>query len=258
MKALIPILIGLLVVGCVTPLKKPTLEEKKLAGTYEWKDNRDTYRVVFLENGLCEEGFHGESQQKGKWKIVNGEIHAIYKSDRISIYRINKYDSVTDIASIQKGKRIEHKNNFITPLSPVTYKRIKSSANSSPEPAGQNTKKPSSSKELTLEEKVFGTYEYDIFGKGNLVFLENGIVEEYQLTKKGFLNPEIKHDKPVKRGSYKWIITNGMVSVTHDDGSKLILTKRWNGDLTSIAEIDKDGKQVDFPKDQQMTLKKIK
>ena len=31
-----------------------------------------------------------------------------------------------------------------------------------------------------------------------------------------------------------------------------------NGDLTSIAEIDKDGKRKEIPKEEQQTLKKIK
>ena len=99
-----------------------------------------------------------------------------------------------------------------------------------------NTEKPP--KELTLEEKFVGSYEWGETGKVH--FLENGKAELYIDGKRTF--------------ELKWKIVGNEVHAAGD----LVAVYRieTNGDLTQIAEIE-GGKRTDFPKGQ-MTLKKIK
>ena len=70
MKVLIPILIGLLVVGCG---KSP---EEKLVGSYEAKGFGDTVKFVLLENGKFESYQNGRKLAEGSWKIVKKEVFA--------------------------------------------------------------------------------------------------------------------------------------------------------------------------------------
>ena len=93
-------------------------------------------------------------------------------------------------------------------------------------------------KELTLEEKFVGSYEWGETGK--LHFLENGKAELYIDGKRTF--------------ELKWKIVGNEVHAAGD----LVAVYRieTNGDLTQIAEIE-GGKRTDFPKGQ-MTLKKTK
>ena len=101
-------------------------------------------------------------------------------------------------------------------------------------------------KGLTLEEeKVVGTYEGKKYGLTyRVVLLEYGICEKY-----------FNGKKLAAHG--KWKIVEGQI---HIDGRGNIEVYRINSDksITSIATINKDGKRIDFPKEGQMTLKKIK
>jgi len=128
----ITLIIGLLVVGCgkqeqtdanestpstntnkvdgttAKPVKELTLEEKKVVGTYEAKRVGDTYRVVLLENGIAEAYRSGKKEEKEvKWSISKeGELHFTYGGGVIVVLSINKDESLTGIASIDKdGKR---------------------------------------------------------------------------------------------------------------------------------------------------------
>ena len=139
MKVLIPILIGLLVVGCgevengaykhrpkqtdtnestpttntnkgngtaAKPVKELTLEEKVI-GTYEFNPDGDTHGGVFLENGVYEGYTNGKKDEEGKWEIENGEIYiSLNKEDIIFVFRINADGSITPIVYIDKdGER---------------------------------------------------------------------------------------------------------------------------------------------------------
>ena len=131
MKTLIPILIGMLVVGCgkdnqtanekpkatpskgddnnstkAKPVKELTLEEK-VVGEYEFKNEIGLVRKdVYLANGNFEDYLDGEKQEEGKWKVVDGELHVEGETFVVLVSRINKDGSITDIASIDKdGKR---------------------------------------------------------------------------------------------------------------------------------------------------------
>ena len=130
MKMLIPIVIGLLLVGCGAPADnttKPTPQmgltlSEKVVGTYEIKEGGETYRAVFLANGFVEDYENGKKlENKSKWKIAKGELHVTDGSSTISAARINKDGSITHIAYINKdGKREDVPKDNQT-----TLKRIK-------------------------------------------------------------------------------------------------------------------------------------
>ena len=127
MKALIPIIIGLLVVGCgkkddgntddgkstkAKPIKELTAEEKKLIGEYERKSiDGVTYKFVFLENGIVEEYKDDKKGQERRdkpltWGInKNGELYIIWEYPSVWIYSINKDTSITYIAHRMLGVR---------------------------------------------------------------------------------------------------------------------------------------------------------
>ena len=160
MKVLIPILIGLLVVGCgkkqsgntnesnntpensakknevkeipskgddksstaAKPVKELTLREKVI-GTYEIKKDGNALRVVLLETGIFEKYSDGEKddEREDKWKVVNGEIHVTYNKEGVIVaHRINKDISITWIARIWDGKR-----KALPKEEQQTYKKIK-------------------------------------------------------------------------------------------------------------------------------------
>ena len=118
MKVLIPILIGLLVVGCgegnqigkkspkatesknssAESVKVLSAEEKKIFGEFEYK-NRDgsIIRYILLENGALEIQVGrdtlnmSEKETDEKWKMTNSEIHFFDNYNRyIGVFRLNK------------------------------------------------------------------------------------------------------------------------------------------------------------------------
>ena len=99
-------------------------------------------------------------------------------------------------------------------------------------------------KELTLEEKVVGEYESIYNGKiYKRVFLENGIVEWYVNGK--------------KRAEYKLEIVNGEIRAAFGSEYKDIYRINADRSITHIAYIS-DGEREDFPKEEQVTYKRIK
>ena len=107
-------------------------------------------------------------------------------------------------------------------------------------------------KELTLEEKVVGEYEMRNPNQGRegkdtikLVLLGTGIIEVYE-----------NGEKTGDGGTWKMV--GNEVHVAKEGKSIPIVYKiEPNGDLTAIAEIIRT-KREDLPKEDQMTLKKIK
>ena len=113
MKYLLILITIMLVGGCATPLT-PEQKQKALrdsaVGTYEEKQDGDTYRLVLLENGIVESYKNGKKrEEEGKWKISKeGELHDTYSNGNIFVFRINKDGSITLIARIDAdGKRKE-------------------------------------------------------------------------------------------------------------------------------------------------------
>ncbi len=136
MKTLIPILIGLLVVGCekkgelteetdtnestpttntnksnstaAKPVKELTLREKVI-GTYELELKKfgETQRYVLLGNSTVEYYLNGKKEEaEHKWSIVDKEVHIERENRAVSVFSINKDESLTGIATIDEdGKR---------------------------------------------------------------------------------------------------------------------------------------------------------
>ena len=110
--------------------------------------------------------------------------------------------------------------------------------------ADTNATKPV--KELTLEEKVVGEYEFknDIGLVRKDVYLANGNFEDY-------LDGE-------KQEEGKWKVVDGELHVEGETFVVLVSRINKDGSITDIAYIPKDGKRVDLPKEDQDTFKKIK
>ena len=109
MKTLIILVVGLLAVGCLTPEQK---QQKALrdsvVGEYEIKLISDgATKRVFLKNGIVENYEAGKKRRDYKWKIVNKGLHVKGNFGTVFIYRINKDKSITYIAYISDGKRID-------------------------------------------------------------------------------------------------------------------------------------------------------
>ena len=108
----------ILLVGCAT-----TSTVKSVAGSYGWKEDGNTIKLVLLENGVYEYHFKGNKSAEAKWSIENKEIHISFAVlfGRINVYRINQDKSITHIANIDKdGKRRD-----LTKEEQTTFKRIK-------------------------------------------------------------------------------------------------------------------------------------
>ena len=130
MKLLIPIVIGLLVVGCgkmeplgsgneyntglatdqntttAKPVKELTAEEKKVIGTYELELKKfgETHRYVLLDNSTVEYYLNGKKEEaEHKWSIVDKEVHIERENRAVSVFSINKDESITGIATIDEG-----------------------------------------------------------------------------------------------------------------------------------------------------------
>ena len=135
MKTLILILIGLLVVGCgeneqpkekvdnetpskvdgknstaAKPVKELTLREK-VVGTYELELKKfgETHRYVLLDNSIVEYYLDSKKEEEEhKWSIVDKEVHIERENRAVSVFSINKDESITGIATIDEdGKRKE-------------------------------------------------------------------------------------------------------------------------------------------------------
>ena len=127
-------IIGLLVVGCgkqeqadtnestpttntnkvngttAKPVKELTLREK-VAGTYELELKKfgETQRYVLLDNSTVEYYLDGKKEEaEHKWSIVDKEVHIERENRAVSVFSINKDESITGIATIDEdGKRKE-------------------------------------------------------------------------------------------------------------------------------------------------------
>ena len=99
----------------------------------------------------------------------------------------------------------------------------------------------------SAEKKVIGEYELKEDGNTErVVLLDNGIMELYKNGKKD----EVEH---------KWSISKeGEIHATDSEGDIFIFRINKDGSITIIARIGKDREREDYPKDNQMTFKKIK
>jgi len=155
------LMIAMAAFGCSTPFgpvqgtKKPLTKEKIIAGhgpkagveeiknlakslrdrvigEYERKrENGDTIKRVFLENGIRERYTNGKKEllsislragsSQNKWSIVNGEIHVRSSRRFIDVYKLNADKSITWITF----KRVAGDHREDTPKDKQeVYKRI--------------------------------------------------------------------------------------------------------------------------------------
>ena len=118
----ITLIIGLLVVGCLTAEQKQKALRDSVVGEYEDTKGGDTAKLVFLENDVAEGYWNGKKKEgEAKWSIVDGKIYVNLPHGEITIWRINKDGSITVITGINKDEEREDypkEDQF-------TYKRIK-------------------------------------------------------------------------------------------------------------------------------------
>ena len=126
MKSLIVLAVGLLAVGCGKPEpslssfkaepsthqgRKLSQEEEKVVGTYELELKKfgETQRYVLLDNSTVEYYLNGKKEEaEHKWSIVDKEVHIERENKAVSVFSINKDESITGIATMDEdGKRIE-------------------------------------------------------------------------------------------------------------------------------------------------------
>ena len=92
-------------------VKELTPEEKKVVGTYELELKKfgETHRYVLLDNSTVEYYLNGKKEEaEHKWSIVDKEVHIERENRAVSVFSINKDESITGIATIDEdGKRKE-------------------------------------------------------------------------------------------------------------------------------------------------------
>jgi len=147
MKVLIPIVIGLLVVGCgkkqptntkesnntpAKPVKELTLKEK-VVGFYEGKSNQDTnrLRLVLWENGEVESYRNGKKRFTANWKInKNGELNVEVKEKSEEVlyaFRINPDGSLTGTTATMDGNQ-----EVLSKKDQITLAKLREGAKGSP------------------------------------------------------------------------------------------------------------------------------
>jgi len=152
------------------------LKPKDVVGSYEAGLGGITFRFVLLESGVVENYFNGiKEPEDAKWKIQGAEVHIEKgKSDgTVIVNKIEPNGDLTVFARIRNGKREDFQNR--------TYKKIKSENETPSKSDGNNSTTAKPVKELKLEEKVVGEYEFK--NKIGLVrkdvYLANGNFENY-------------------------------------------------------------------------------
>ena len=92
------------------PVKELALREKVI-GTYELELKKfgETQRYVLLDNSTVEYYLDGKKEEaEHKWSIVDKEVHIERENRAVSVFSINKDESITGIATIDEdGKRKE-------------------------------------------------------------------------------------------------------------------------------------------------------
>ena len=287
MKVLIPILIGLLVVGCgkeappaypdtgdtgydtenpqnETPPTKPTkvaVENKKLKeeiiGAYESGTPYGAFSYVFRSNGMVSYYHDGNRIDDFKWSIVGNEIHTVIdnKLNQGYIYIKNPDNGLTQIAAFDKGERLE-----AGPTIGTTWKKIKQSQPIGLPPSKGDDNNSITAKPVKVLKKadVVGTYELkhdkDTY---RYVLLANGTKEDYENGEK-------------EKKEYKWKIVEGELHYTNGDihepwsicrinsNVKNAVGFQYPSSLTLIAHLSAKGERRVIPKWGVFTYKKIK
>ena len=112
MKVLIPIMIGLLVVGCGNT-------EDSVVGIYEEELSEAQFKLRKDKIHEYETSRPGKFEARGTWEIINGEI-VISVGGSVVYYRIKKNGDLTAVA-FKDGKEASRVDDF----GPNTWKKIK-------------------------------------------------------------------------------------------------------------------------------------
>ena len=96
-------------------------EERRIIGTYELKRGERIVRLDLLEGGVAQYHFNGEKQEEElKWSVIGKEAYVEYENNNIEVLRINPDSTLTHIAYIDNGKRLETSEEEQS-----TYQKIK-------------------------------------------------------------------------------------------------------------------------------------
>ena len=96
-------------------------EENRVIGTYELKRGERNVRLALLEDGVAQYHFNGEKQEEElKWSVIGKEAYIEYENNNIEVLRINPDSTLTHIAYIDNGKRLETSEEEQS-----TYQKIK-------------------------------------------------------------------------------------------------------------------------------------
>ena len=279
MKVLIPFLIGLLVVGCGPGssihefMKQPNIHEAAAEGNIkrvkqhlvEGVDVNAKFKDGWTPLHMAAEGGHREIVDLliAKGADINATAGA---GDGVGWTPLHEaaeggHKKVVELL-ILKGADINAKNgDGRTPLDlAIEHKNaeiadtlrkhggkksgeLKAGKETPSKGDDKNSTTANPVKKLTLEEKVVGEYESIYNGKTyKRVFLKNGIVEWYVNGK--------------KRAEYKLEIVNEEIHADFGSEYKDIYRINTDRSITHIAYIS-DGEREDFPKQEQLTYKKI-
>ena len=92
---------------------KELILEELIVGVYELNLNTksETIRIVLKEGGEVEDYINGKKVEKGKWKIMDWNVHTEYKDGSGGVSRINPDGTLTLIATLKNGERINMPTN---------------------------------------------------------------------------------------------------------------------------------------------------
>ena len=271
MKVLIPIVIGLVVVGCGPG---PSIHEAAAEGNIkrvkqhlvEGVDVNAKFKDGWTPLHMAAEGGHREIVDLliAKGADINATagagdgvgwtpLHEAAEGGHKKVVELLILKGADINAKNGDGRTpldlaIEHKNAEIADIlrkhGGKKSGELKAENKIPSKGADKNSTSVKPVKELTLEEKVVGEYESIYNGKiYKRVFLENGIVEWYVNGK--------------KRAEYKLEIVNEEIHAAFGSEYKDIYRINTDRSITHIAYIS-DGEREDFPKEEQVTYKRIK
>ena len=247
MKILIPILIGLLVVGCGKKQSTNTNEnsnipaktvndslEDKIIGTY--KDLGKDDRLILRKGGIVEFWEGGKKDAEGTWAIKNGEIYVVHPEKENGYLKLDDEGNLTLVAIEEKSKRRELPTD-----DPLTLIKLA---------------------EGITKEDVAGVYDYYIGGhteRSRLILYKTGKAEMH-----GFLKEElpdgIRWVENYHLGfDLKWTVKDSEVKVegTGSTGQIKFLVVGVNGDLTAVRGFNKETKKS-YNEDDRDLYKKLK
>jgi len=229
MKVLIPIFIGLLVVGCG--------KEKQSTNTNEGNNTPEKSTNKKIEKEIPSKGNGNNSSTANPVKelTINDVVGSYYLDDKIVWYE-NDGSERFEEASKQRFVFLDNGvgASYLLLMDPREF--LKDSVKG-------------------LEKRLVNSTKE--FGKDNVTtkaFAEMLAEEKEKLAAAG--PPEFpKHFG--KEGDYKWEIKDGEVHLKAF-GAISVYKMEPNGDLTPIRVVHKNGHRMDIPKEKQKTLKKIK